>query len=203
MPRTKEAFESMRAATREKIEAAALSLFARKGLSVRVEEIAEAAGVSQGLMYSHFPSKDALIAGLARNGTEISSRAVMGHTDGEGTAAEKIGAISAMMCEILSQKPVAVDYFMFMMQAGMNGFRIPEASRYSDEFPDPAVSLARAAAQGQAEGSVVGGDPARLAMIYWAAVQGLCCYATVGAPVVPAPEMLNRILLKEAFNEPT
>ncbi|MCL2746939.1 MAG: TetR/AcrR family transcriptional regulator, partial [Coriobacteriia bacterium] len=48
----------MRESTKQKIEAAALSLFARKGLSVKVSEIAEAAGVSQGLLYSHYPSKD-------------------------------------------------------------------------------------------------------------------------------------------------
>ena len=46
MPRSKEAFEAMRQTTRAKIETAALSLFARKGLAVKVGEIAEAAGVS-------------------------------------------------------------------------------------------------------------------------------------------------------------
>jgi AcrR family transcriptional regulator len=53
MPRTKEAFEAMRETTKGKIEASALSLFARKGLSVTIDEIAKTAGLSKGLIYNH------------------------------------------------------------------------------------------------------------------------------------------------------
>lgn len=199
MPRSKEAFDAMRENTREKIDAASLSLFARKGLSVKVAEIAQAAGVSQGLMYSHYPSKDALIAELVRQATEISSRSVMGIAADMGGIPEKIQQISVMMCGLFSDVPVAIDYFMFMVQVGTSGFPMPEDLCYGEEHPNPVETLAKIIMQGQAEGSVVPGDPVQLSMIYWAAIQGLCCYAITGMSVNPHPEALNRILLKEEF----
>jgi AcrR family transcriptional regulator len=187
----------MRQTTRQKIEAAALSLFARKGLAVTVEEITEASGVSQGLMYSHYPSKDALIAELVRQATTISSKSIMGIAGNDGDAAGKIKNISSGMCQMFSDAPIGIDYFMFMVQVGMSGFKVPEVSLYSAELPNPVESLARAIAQGQAEGSVVDGDSLQLAVIFWAVVQGLCCYSITGMAVAPDPKMLNRILLKE------
>jgi AcrR family transcriptional regulator len=189
----------MRQMTRQKIEAAALSLFARKGLSVKVGEIAEASGVSQGLMYSHYPSKDALIAELARQATSISSKSIMDFSGSDGTAAGKINMISCLMCQMFSNAPIGIDYFMFMAQIGMSDFKVPEASWYSAELPNPVESLAEIVVQGQTEGSVVHGDPLQLSVAYWAVIQGLCCYAATGIPVSPEPKILNRILLKENF----
>lgn len=197
MPRTKEAFDAMRQTTRQKVETAALSLFARKGLAVRVGEIAEAAGISQGLMYSHYSSKEALIIELVRQATNVSGKSIMELSQNDGAAAEKIKYISDMMCQMFTDAHIGIDYFMFMIQVGMSGFKVPDASFYSAESPNPVESLARIIVQGQAEGSVVHGDPFGLSIIYWAAIQGLCCYAISGMPVFPEPTALNRILLLE------
>lgn len=199
MPRSKKAFDAMRENTRQKIDAAALSLFARKGLSVKVAEIAEAAGISQGLMYSHYTSKDALIIELVRQATEISSQSIAGVAADRAGIPEKIRQISAMMCGMFSGAPIAIDYFMFMVQVGISGFSMPQEPGYGAGHPNPVQTLAQLLMQGQAEGFVVPGDPVQLSMIYWAAVQGLCCYAITGMPVKPHPETLNRILLKEEY----
>jgi len=51
-----------------KIEAAALELFTRQGFhSTRMREIAEKAEVSSGAIYTYYPSKEALFAGLVKN----------------------------------------------------------------------------------------------------------------------------------------
>jgi len=199
MPRSKEAFEAMRQTTRVKIEVAALSLFARKGLAVKVGEIAEASGLSQGLMYSHYPSKDALIAELVRQATTISGKTIMGFAENGNTATGKINAISSVMCRMFVENSIGIDYFMFMVQVGMSGFQLPEASLHAPTHPNPAESLARIIVEGQAVGSVVSGEPMQLSMLYWAAIQGLCCYAVTGMPVAPEPKALNRILLKEDY----
>jgi AcrR family transcriptional regulator len=61
-PRTPEQNEQIRAATRERIVGAALALFAEHGYQdTSVRMIAEAAGVAQGLLYSHFEGKQALL----------------------------------------------------------------------------------------------------------------------------------------------
>jgi AcrR family transcriptional regulator len=197
MPRTPEDFENMRDITRKKIEAAALSLFARKGLSVKIGEIAQKAGISQGLLYSHYPSKDALIIELARQATTISSENTSMMVQGKDSAADKIKRISAMMCQMFTFVPQGIEYFMFMIQLGMSDFKLPDTA--SAEMRSPIESLTSVVAQGQAEASVVSGDPLQLTVIYWAVIQGLCCYTITGMPVSPDPKMLNRILLEEEF----
>jgi AcrR family transcriptional regulator len=198
MPRTKEAFEAMRETTRGKIEAAALSLFARKGLSVTIDEIAKTAGLSKGLIYSHYPSKEALITELMRQAVVISGNTIKEIADGDGSAAAKIKQITAMMCEMLTSSPIGIDYFMFIIQVHMSGFQIPDAGLYTAEMPNPIETLARIISEGQAEGSALNGDPVQLAIFYWATVQGLCCYVIAGIPFLPVPETLSRIILKDS-----
>jgi len=199
VPRTKETFESMRQSTRQKIEAAALSLFARKGLSVKVGEIAKASGVSQGLLYSHYPSKDALIAELIRQATTISSESIMSIAISDETADSKIKSITKMMCEMFAGVPIGIDYFMFMAQVGMSDIVTQGKVTFPEELPNPAHILAGIIQQGQAEGTVVIGDSLQLSVVYWAAIQGLCSYAITGMPISPEPMILNRILIKESY----
>jgi AcrR family transcriptional regulator len=62
MPRTKEQFEEIRKSSKQKILDAALEVFAREGYhSSSVGSIAKTAGISQGLMYNYFKSKDELL----------------------------------------------------------------------------------------------------------------------------------------------
>jgi AcrR family transcriptional regulator len=197
MPRTKEAFEAMRETTRQKIETAALSLFAKKGLSVTVGEIAQTAGLSKGLLYSHYQSKEALIAELARQAAVGSGQTVKDIAHSDDTAAAKINEITSIMCKMLSSSQIGIDYFMFMMQLGMSGFPIPQAIYHTKNNPHPIESLAQIIAQGQSEQSVIDGNPVQLAVLYWAAIQGLCCFISTGVPFSPHPETISRILLKE------
>ena len=61
-PRTAEQNEQIRAATRQRILDAALALFAEHGYErTSVRMIAEEAGVAQGLLYSYFNGKQALL----------------------------------------------------------------------------------------------------------------------------------------------
>jgi len=196
MPRTKEAFEAMRETTRKKIEAAALSLFARKGLSVTIDEIAKTSALSKGLLYSHYPSKEALIAELMQQAAFISGTRIKEIADRDSSAATKIKQISAMMCEMLSNSNIGIDYFMFTIQASMSDFKISKTGWYTEDMPNPLESLARIISEGQAEGSAVSGDPVQLATVYWAAIQGLCCYVITGIPFSPIPETISRIILK-------
>jgi hypothetical protein len=123
----------------------------------------------------------------------------MDFSESDGTAAGKVKSIPNMMCQMFTAAPIGIDYFMFMAQVGMSDFKIPEASWYSTEIPNPVETLAQVIAHGQAEGSVVHGDPLQLSIVYWAVIQGLCYYAVTGMPVSPNFQILNRILLLEEF----
>lgn len=61
-PLTKEQFEAQRQASKMKITVAALELFSKKGfINTSINDIAKTAGISKGLMYNYFESKDMLL----------------------------------------------------------------------------------------------------------------------------------------------
>ncbi|MCO5230190.1 MAG: TetR family transcriptional regulator [Chitinophagales bacterium] len=61
-PLTKDQFEAQRQASRMKIIVAALELFSKKGfINTSINDIAKTAGISKGLMYNYFESKDMLL----------------------------------------------------------------------------------------------------------------------------------------------
>lgn len=69
MPRTEEQFEEIREIRKQQIMDAALDLFANEGYyTTSISRIAEKAGVSKGLMYNYFISKDELIKAIVHSG---------------------------------------------------------------------------------------------------------------------------------------
>jgi len=61
-PRTKDQFEEIRQKSRENIEKIALELFAIKGYhATSISQIAEKAGISKGLLYNYYKSKEHLL----------------------------------------------------------------------------------------------------------------------------------------------
>ena len=71
MPRTAEQFEDMREASKEMLIQAALELFARYGFEkTSVRMIAEKAGVSLGLLYNYFESKETLLVTIFERGMQ-------------------------------------------------------------------------------------------------------------------------------------
>lgn len=82
MPRTKAQFEEIRKGSRQKILDAALEVFAQQGYhSATVDSIAKQAGVSKGLMYNYFKSKEDMLNELM------------------------IGMLEALMCEYMPIEP--------------------------------------------------------------------------------------------------
>lgn len=83
-PRTKEQFEEMRGQSRQKILGKALELFAKNGYyGTTISKIAKASGVSQGLMYNYFSSKDDLLEAVVYNGIEEMHKMIVSLTEGK------------------------------------------------------------------------------------------------------------------------
>jgi AcrR family transcriptional regulator len=71
-PRTKEQFEKIRESSRTEILDAALELFAKNGFhATSISLIAEKAGISKGLMYNYFKSKDELLKNIIEGGFQL------------------------------------------------------------------------------------------------------------------------------------
>ncbi len=70
-PRTPEQFEEMRESRRKQIMDTALELFASEGYShCSISQLASHAGISKGLMYNYFESKEALLVAIIEDGMQ-------------------------------------------------------------------------------------------------------------------------------------
>ena len=70
-PRTPEQFEEIRESRRQQIMDAALELFASEGYShCSISQLAAHAGISKGLMYNYFDSKEALLIAIIDEGMQ-------------------------------------------------------------------------------------------------------------------------------------
>lgn len=70
-PRTPEQFEEMRESRRKQIMDAGLELFASEGYShCSISQLASHAGISKGLMYNYFKSKEALLIAIIEEGMQ-------------------------------------------------------------------------------------------------------------------------------------
>ncbi len=114
-------------ATKAKIEEAAISLFARQGIQeTSTRDLAAGAGVAEGSLYRHFPSKDALVKALFdKHYSELAE-----HWDAlarqKTDPRDKLSYILRDICKLHDEEP---DRFRFLLltqhqalpYAGQNG----------------------------------------------------------------------------------
>ena len=83
-PRSKAQFEELRDASRQKILEAALSLFGTKGYrSTSIADIVKSAGISKGLVYHYFESKEDLLRQLVDYLLETGKERMVGFIEQE------------------------------------------------------------------------------------------------------------------------
>ncbi|NOU85733.1 TetR family transcriptional regulator [Paenibacillus sp. LMG 31460] len=67
MPRTQEENERIRQASKDKIEAAAMTIFIKKGYhTTSIDDVAKQAQISKGLLYNYYKGKEELLAALVQ-----------------------------------------------------------------------------------------------------------------------------------------
>lgn len=101
MPRSAAQFRQMRETSRERIVDAALELFAERGFAATsVRQIAERAGVSQGLLYNYFNGKRFLLRAIFERSMD-DVRASFAAASAGGTAVERLGNLVRSAFEIV------------------------------------------------------------------------------------------------------
>jgi AcrR family transcriptional regulator len=173
-PRGIEQNEHMRAEALGKITKAALEVFSEYGYhGATMKQIAQATGLSYGLVYHYFPSKEKIFRHLVDFALEGSITAMHALMDAPGTAWEKIEAYSAMVVSTMFSGETSL-YFVIMLQAMTQGKRIPDLldhiSKRIEVYYEKFVPVI---VEAQKSGDAVQGDPVALATAYFSFVQGL------------------------------
>lgn len=116
-PRTQEQFEEMRETRREQIMKAALQLFATEGYShCSISRLATHAGISKGLMYNYFESKEALLIALIEEGMSDVMQFFDPDNDGLLTTEELAGFVRKVLWSIRENQNFWILYINIIFQ---------------------------------------------------------------------------------------
>jgi len=195
MPRSEKANIRIKDDRQQQILAAALKVFISKGFAAaKMSDIADKAGVSYGLVYHYFASKDDVYRELMRSATEV-SRHFMEHLEAEDTQpVDKLRALAERAFEGVSKNEIAGNALVFMMQAMTSGAYPMQMAMKTDDRERAFDILVRVTREGQAKGQFLPGNPAEIVLTFFAAVLGLACLRVAGTiDTMPDPAILMRI----------
>ena len=159
--------------TRQRIERAAIALFAAKGVdATTTKDIAAEVGISEGAIYRHFRSKDELTWHLfSTHYTDLARHidAVMADTQG---LAGRIERTVELFCGLFDREP-ELFAFILLSQHGQLG-------RVTDDMPTPVESLRRMFQDGLDRGECRGTDPDLMAAMALGLVTQPATFAIYG-----------------------
>jgi AcrR family transcriptional regulator len=175
-PRGVKLNEQMRSDARAKITKAALEVFAEYGYyGATMEQIMKVSGLSKGLVYHYFPSKEKIFFHLVDTALEISRNTWKDALDSPGTAWEKIEKLSDNIVKIAFTEESS-RYSLIMVQATTQGKGIPGLMEhifknlaFYNELPPLII-------EAQKSGEAAPGDPELLFLAYVALVQGFVLF---------------------------
>lgn len=169
---------------RQQILMKALELFVQKGYrETKISDIADAAGMSTGLLFHYFESKEQLYEELVRIGLEGTK------APAKLEPAAPLQYFTDFLDQLLkyaAEQPWVFLMFVLMAQA-QRGNGVPEAIRALAQEVDQIEQSAQKIAQGQREGCFRDGDPYALSCTFWSSVQGVMEQLAV-APDMPTPQ---------------
>ncbi|NOU70742.1 TetR family transcriptional regulator [Paenibacillus sp. LMG 31458] len=180
---------------REQIKKAALTVFARHGIAgTKMSMIAAEAGISQGLFYRYYSSKDSLFTALVQELMEEAGKEIAYIAQIPGTPVEQINALTQGMLDEDNKHA-----FMLIQQARKTD-DVPEEVKQALEQHSPKVlidQLVPIFIKGQQAGEFSEGDPRELLSWYFNIINSLIMqeqeYEEYGFPSV---DILMRIITK-------
>lgn len=171
-PRGQEQNKQMRTKAMATITRAALEVFAEYGYyGATMKNIMQASGLSKGLIYHYFPSKEKIFFHLVGSALEISKKAWTEALNLSGTAWQKIENLSEILYKISFTDDSSL-YFLIMVQATTQGKGIPGLMEYIIKRGSHFDLLPPLISKAQQSGDAVQGDPTVLSTTYLALFQG-------------------------------
>jgi AcrR family transcriptional regulator len=169
---------------REEILAVALDLFARKGYAAtKTQDISQAAGMSEGLLFHYFETKEKLYEELIKLGVSHPQTMLSGI---RGEPLEFFRKAAKETLCYVTTNPFIAKMFILMSQAHYND-AAPESVKKMMAETDNITPAAQKIRQGQRNGTIKRGNPVALAAAFWGALQGIAEQIAL-FPDIPVPD---------------
>lgn len=200
MPKTKEQFNEIRTATKDKIVAAGLKLFSHKGLAATsINDIASLAGISTGLLYHYYKSKEDLFNELTGKTVNAANSINRNISNLNMSPAEKIKLRIKEILNKISREDEAAQYIVLMAQSLLAG-NMPKKSLElrKREFESLDI-LAAVITEGQKLGEFKLGNPYEMALLYFSIIQGLASYKLMLGDkfITPSADLITALFIIE------
>ncbi|MDA4114928.1 MAG: TetR/AcrR family transcriptional regulator [Thaumarchaeota archaeon] len=171
MPRSEEANQVVRGEARDRILLAARRVFARRGPAATMSEVAQDAGISQGLAYRYFESKEEILATLVKQAAESGGGLSSRIERIRGTPGERLYVLVSSILEARRREP---EFYQLIYQA-LADYKTPndlrEVMRKSGEAME--AEMKKLIVEGQATGEMAKDDPNQLLGAVLACLDGL------------------------------
>jgi AcrR family transcriptional regulator len=174
MPRTDNQNQKIRDERQEQILQAALKVFARRGMAAaKIGDIAAEAGLSHGLMYHYFKSKEEIFTVLVKRALEGSALVIEYTAKQPGTPLQQLTWLAEQILQSISGDGAYL--FLIMIQAFTSDAVPKEVKEMLNRntVSVPVQGMIPILAAGQEAGEIVKDDPMKLAVIFYSAMQGL------------------------------
>ena len=185
--------EQRRANTRERLLAAARSVFARSGFhGASVEEIASEAGFSTGALYSNFDGKEDLFLGLMEREIDEHAREITEAVRARTSIAERATGGARRWMTMIEREP---ELLLLFMEFWAYGVRDPQVRpKVAERFAQMRQVLTRLIADGVREFDLELALPAeQLAVAIDALADGIARQTLADPDAVP-DELMGRVL---------
>ncbi|GIP39320.1 hypothetical protein J31TS4_26000 [Paenibacillus sp. J31TS4] len=196
MPRTQEQYGRLRSITKTKIRSAGLQLFSHKGLrETSVQEIATLAGISTGLMYRHYKSKEDLFRDLVNTAIhEMKTIEILLDADERPSSIFK--QLSGAMMHEMNRSDESAQYLVLIAHSLLMGDLDPGmAEAYNSGLFERMANLIQ---KGQSMGDIRLGDPFQMTLLFFSMIQGLAIMklSLRDRFVCPSADMLTAYLIE-------
>ncbi|WP_071394276.1 TetR/AcrR family transcriptional regulator [Bacillus tuaregi] len=201
MPRTKEQFESMRKATKEKILSAAIKLFAKKGFAATsVNDIAEEAEISIGLMYRHYKKKEDLFNELITFAAEGLEQ-MTNRFKQDASPLELMRQFTLDIIKDLEKDDEFANFLMIMYQASTMSNPSSLIQYLNEQSEAMLKQTAILIENGQELGQFKKGNAREMSLYFFASIQGLAMMklSMNEAFITPGLDVLTGFLLKDGY----
>jgi AcrR family transcriptional regulator len=164
---------------------AGLDQFIRRGYAAtKIQDIANKAGMSVGLLFHYFPSKEDLYVELLQIGSSTPQR--MFDAIGDVKPLEFFEMCAGRIFEYAASSEFTSKMFVLMNHvAYFEG--VPERAKEFAIGSDFYTGLVPLIERGQADGSIRAGDPVALCIAFWTAIRGSVETHAID-PALPLPE---------------
>ncbi len=180
---------------RQEILNVGLDLLIRKGYAaVRTADIAKEAGISEGLFFHYFATKEKLYLTLLQIAASGKSNIFAAEAE---SAIRFFEQTAKTVLDYISQQPFAAKLFVLMNRASYDD-ALPEQAKGFVMRKNDVESAVKRIEQGQKEGDIRSGNATALAIAFFMAIQGIAeNIARYPHMPVPQPEWIVDILRRK------